>query len=1042
TAFNFFYAFGVSINSLTLLGMALAIGMLLDNSVVVMENIYRLAGRTKDIDQAVKQGVKEVWRSIVAATLTTAMVFLPFAFSENFLVGIMGKHVGVSIISTLMISLVVALLLVPMITHTFLKLQVRSRNISFERISYHNRLIQIYMVLLKSCMRYPARTVMGAFGIFFLSLLISLGISMIKLEEPELVNLTLYVTMPGGTTLENTDLLVAEVEKRLARIKEKKEILSQIYEEEAVITVSLVKEYKKVRNFSIPKVKQEILNTLEGMEPAVFSWDPPVSSRRFGGESGGGDDMNFEGMMGFGKQEEKVIIKGENYEQILSQANLVKYYLSQQSSVEYVNVNVPSARPEVLLNFDKQMMAVYNIPANTVLSELNSFPREFSSGAKFKQGSDEYDIQIITNIQEEEKNRNLNDLKKLPVKGGSNTQFELQNISAFNFNEGATSIKRINQEKQLEVVYAFISEVNDDKDLQTAARLEVDNLVQGISSPSGISKVVEHETQDLSDFLFLIPAAILLIYMILASVFESFATPLVLMFSIPLAGIGSIMALILTGNSIMNANVFTGFIILIGIVVNNGIILIDYSQVLQRRGYRPARSLMMAGLARVRPILITSITTIIALFPLAMGKAEYVTQIGAPFAVTVIGGLGLSTLLTLVFIPTANAGLTSALRWIYTQKVITKIVILTVYLAGGYWIYTEIDSLVWKIIDYILLVVLTPASIYFVQNSLRKANEKLIAEATPLHIRVRNLVKIYDRDSRFMREWKSGIIIRQRLGLEKEFTSWRDFDYLVWQLPLIGFSIYFIYFFLESGFWFFILPAFLYMLILGTLAPALKFFSWLKVQARGKWKVRIFMTAYRIFFWGFPLLAMAIFKIRFGLLGLIIPFLVLWYLILAIKVTSDKLYREKIDINRVQGRFKGIRKFFFRLVMVIPVIGKKKIPFKALKGVSFEIDNGMFGLLGPNGAGKSTLMRIICGILEPSYGQITINDFDVREKREELQGLIGYLPQEFGMYENLTAWEFLNYMGILKKLHDRKTRETRVDYVLEAVHMLSHKHEK
>ncbi|NJK96798.1 MAG: efflux RND transporter permease subunit [Bacteroidales bacterium] len=346
TAFNFFYAFGVSINSLTLLGMALAIGMLLDNSVVVMENIYRLAGRTKDIDQAVKQGVKEVWRSIVAATLTTAMVFLPFAFSENFLVGIMGKHVGVSIISTLMISLVVALLLVPMITHTFLKLQVRSRNISFERISYHNRLIQIYMVLLKSCMRYPARTVMGAFGIFFLSLLISLGISMIKLEEPELVNLTLYVTMPGGTTLENTDLLVAEVEKRLARIKEKKEILSQIYEEEAVITVSLVKEYKKVRNFSIPKVKQEILNTLEGMEPAVFSWDPPVSSRRFGGESGGGDDMNFEGMMGFGKQEEKVIIKGENYEQILSQANLVKYYLSQQSSVEYVNVNVPSAGPK------------------------------------------------------------------------------------------------------------------------------------------------------------------------------------------------------------------------------------------------------------------------------------------------------------------------------------------------------------------------------------------------------------------------------------------------------------------------------------------------------------------------------------------------------------------------------------------------------------------------------------------------------------------------------------------------------------------------
>lgn len=166
------------------------------------------------------------------------------------------------------------------------------------------------------------------------------------------------------------------------------------------------------------------------------------------------------------------------------------------------------------------------------------------------------------------------------------------------------------------------------------------------------------------------------------------------------------------------------------------------------------------------------------------------------------------------------------------------------------------------------------------------------------------------------------------------------------------------------------------------------------------------------------------------------------YLLILIKVSSDKLYNEKININRLTGRFKGIRKAFYRFVQLIPVIGKKKVPFKALKGVSFEIEYGMFGLLGPNGAGKSTLMRIICGILEPSYGQITINGIDTKVKREELQGLIGYLPQEFGMYENLTAWEFLHYIGILKKLYNRKMREERVDYVLNAVHMTEHKHEK
>jgi len=115
---------------------------------------------------------------------------------------------------------------------------------------------------------------------------------------------------------------------------------------------------------------------------------------------------------------------------------------------------------------------------------------------------------------------------------------------------------------------------------------------------------------------------------------------------------------------------------------------------------------------------------------------------------------------------------------------------------------------------------------------------------------------------------------------------------------------------------------------------------------------------------------------------------------------------------------------------------------KALDNVSLEIKNGMFGLLGPNGAGKSTLMRIICGILEPSYGQLQINGIDVNEKREELQGLIGYLPQEFGMYENMTAWDFLHYMGILKKLYNQKERTERIEYVLKAVHMYENRLEK
>lgn len=136
-----------------------------------------------------------------------------------------------------------------------------------------------------------------------------------------------------------------------------------------------------------------------------------------------------------------------------------------------------------------------------------------------------------------------------------------------------------------------------------------------------------------------------------------------------------------------------------------------------------------------------------------------------------------------------------------------------------------------------------------------------------------------------------------------------------------------------------------------------------------------------------------------------------------------------------------MKQFFFRLVMSIPIIGKRRRPFKALQSVSFEIKTGMFGLLGPNGAGKSTLMRIITGILEQSYGSIWINGLDTRIYREELQSLIGFLPQEFGMYENMTAWEFLDYQAILKKLTNSDVRYERIEYVLKSVHMYDRKND-
>lgn len=1039
TAFNFFYAYDITINSLTLLGMALAIGMLLDNSIVVLENIYRLAAKNIDTGTAVIQGTKEVARSIIAATLTTVTVFLPFVFSTNFFIGLLGKHIGVSIISTLLVSLAVALLFIPMITYVFLSWKKSSNMVVFQRISHHNRLIQIYLVLLKSSMRNPARIIPGALGIFFITLLISLGISTISTEEPEIKELKLYVTMPGGTTLENTDLLITDVEAKLDSLKEKKDILSQIYEEEAVITITLSDDYRDIRNMDVPAIKNDIIESLDDFKQARFDWNPPTTGGRFG--SGGFEnDDGMARILGIGTQQEKIIIKGQDFDQMLNKAHDVEYFLGQLSSIKRINIQQSDKRPEVQLIFEKQLMSLYDIPITSVLSELNSFQPEFSSGVLFKQGNQDYDIQIkMPDIDKNVTSRNIHDLKTLNVKGSGGSSFELQNISRFNFTTGLSTIKRTNQEKQIVVSYEFLDEVVDESNILDASRAEVDDLIENISMSSDMVIEVVHEDDDLGEFGFLLLMAALLIYMILASVFESFTIPVVMMFSIPLAAIGSLILLILTGTSMLNANVFTGFIILLGIVVNNGIIMIDYTRVLQKRGYRESRALMTAGLARVRPILITAITTIIALIPLAMGKAEYVTQIGVPFAITVIGGLALSTILTLVFIPTFYSGLKSSIAWMREQNIVIKVIQAALWVVGTYYIYNEVDSKVWQLIYFILLMITVPAAIYFIKTSLRKASEKLIDDDQPLHIEIRNIVKIYDWDNRFMREWKSGINIRKRLGIQNSTSAKFIFSQLIWQLPLIAFSYYFIYYHIESGFWYFILQIIFFILVLTFWSPLAAHFSsrqksrWVRVPNR--LLIATFILIY-------PALALYSFYDIYSLPGFIIPMGVIWYLAVAIKVTASNLHKNNVDVNRVTGWFKGIRKAFYRFVLVIPLLGKQKKPFKALTGVRFEIENGMFGLLGPNGAGKSTLMRIICGILEPSYGQITINGIDLKEKREELQGLIGYLPQEFGMYENMTAWEFLNYIGILKKLYDKENRTSRVEYVLKAVNMYDNRDEK
>lgn len=1036
-AFNFFYAFDISLNSLTLVGMVLAVGMLLDNSVVVLENIYRHLSLHKDRTTAVIRGTHEVWRSITAATLTTITVFLPFIFSDDYLIEIMGEHVGVSIIATLLISLLVALLLIPMLTHSMLG-TMSGRPVLFNTVSQTNRLFQIYTLLLKSAMRFPARTVFSVVVVFFFSIALCIALSMNVPREVDLREFNLYVTMPSGSTLETTDDTVREFESTLTDIEEIQDVVATIYEDEAVLTIVLQEDYEELQDRTIPQIKTQVEGKADNFSAADISLSAPSGSARFGGRMGRNPTASFERMFGIGSQQDKVQIKGSDFPVLRKVAEDIEYYLDEMETVSRASTNLSGNRPEIHLLFDHQLLSRNDIPLTSVNAELASFENEVTSGIRYKQGTDEYDITIRNTSYEEDKT--FDDLRALRVPNQSAAAFELDQISRIIYSYGLSSIKRLNQEKQIDVSFSFESEITDSKDLLEASREEIKALIAALAIPAGVAVEVVYDESEFDEFYFLIGAAFILIFMILASVFESLLTPAVMMFTIPLATIGSLWALILTENSLFNANALIGFLILLGVVVNNGIILIDYSNILRRRGYSRSRALMTAGQARVRPILITAITTIVAMMPLAMGQVEYVSRIGASFAITVIGGLAMGTLFTLIFIPTVYSGLENTLDWLRGLPWQWKLLQAGMFTAACGFIYCSVDDVFWQLGYLVFAVLAVPGLTWFFTTSLRQARADLLRPDEALRITVRRVVKVYDDYSRFVREWKKGERVQQARDGAGQAASL--LDRLPWQIPVLAFLVYFVYFYLSSRTWLFLLSFLIYFFLLNMWKPVAAYLERHTVRTGKRWYRAIGRTGTFLTLWGFPLASLGIFHSN-DFRGELLAFIGgTWFAALFVHAMSNRIHRRKINIARLTGRFAGIRTHLYRLVMAIPVIGKKKNPFPALGGVSLEITSGMFGLLGPNGAGKTTIMRIICGLLDQSRGTIWINGLNVLEKREELLGLIGYLPQEFGSYENMTAHNFLDYIAILKSIYNTREREERVEYVLKAVHLDEHRNRK
>ena len=1033
SAFNVFYAADISINTLTLIGMALAIGMLLDSSIVVLENIYRLASMGTPPRLAALQGVKEVRKALIASTLTTVTVFLPFVFSDEPMIKLLGKNIGISIISTLAFSLLMALTFIPMATAAMME-RGGGSSVFFNKMSIHDRPLQMYSTLLKTGLRKPGPTVGTAVAVLVIAFIFALSRNTGQNRQVDSDRINITITMPSGSVLDDTDAATATLEERLDSLPQKKDVISRIQEDQASITLTLQEGYNKKGGITISNLVEQLSEKL-AMDGDI---DVRVTPGYGGGQqsaSGLSSLTRFMSMLGVGDNTERIVVKGSDTETMRVVSNNIRYYLEQMEFVRNARADNPGGRREVQLTFDPVTLASYNISNQAITSAINSLNRSTSTGASFKVGTDEYDIVIMEDLTEEEEEagrweKTLDDLRRVIVTDGNGGIHELQQLASIRLSRGPSEVRRVNRDRRVNVTYQISQSEDLPKDVLDGYHDQIDAMIADYNLPSGLALEVQRGDDSTNEFKFLILASIILIFMILASSFESLTTPVVLLFSIPLAAIGSLLALLLSGNSLMNANTLTGFLILLGIVVNNGIILIDYSSTLRRRGYGRMRAIMTSGYSRLRPICITTITTIVTLIPMAMGDDEYAGAIGAPFALTVIGGLTFSAVLTLLLIPTLYISFENMRAWYKGLGRYTHILHAVLFGVGLVVILTSVTG-VFRVLLYIIaLTALVPVVTYFIKSSVRIARKNIVSPDEPIVIEVRNLVKVYDWYSLFMRQWRSGLNIRRRLGLARTFHHAKDFVSLIWQVVVFGFTGYLAGWYFEKQFWILLMTIITLAGINNIIKAVLEYVSYKYRQGAG-----LVTKLKKILYWVLPVCAMLFLNSRIESKGFMVFIAIVWILGLFIRKTSDYLYDNNINVERLQGETAGMRRAWFVFVKSIPIIGKRKKPFKALRGVSFEIHSGMFGLLGPNGAGKSTFMRIVTGILRQSYGTVFINGMDTLKYREELQSLIGFLPQEFGMYESMSAWDFLNYQAILKGIYDEKIRRERLEYVLTSVHM-------
>ena len=656
--FALLYFNDLTLNQMTFGGLALGVGLIVDNAIVVLENIVRQREENgRSLKEAASMGTREVAGAIVASTLTTSVIFLPLVFARTTTAALL-QSMALVVVFALVCSLLVALTLVPMMASRFLTIDAGEQtNEQEESKSWFQRafvrLETRYSSLIESLL--DRRWIV--FGVTAVLLCGAVALwPMVSIElapQTDANQIDVDLEMGQGTNIAVVMEYLEELEQRVKPMLPTEDVenfAKQVQPWGAEVEIQLVSSSERsVNTFALAdSIRSAVVGKVPGADIRVDAQSGLWILRRIFSAGSGTQDL-------------RVQLRGYDLEQARKISQRMKSRLETVDGVASVRTGRREGRPEQNVRFLRGKIASLGLTTQEVARAVQTNVGG-SRAAVYRDGGDQFPI--VVRLRPEDR-LSIKDLDNVSIRTPSGRSVPISSLVTMDRGRGPTEIQRINGQRVTYISATLTSNAVLGEVVERSRTALADlNLPEGFSIAFGGQYREQQKAQ--RDFIIAIIMALVLIYMVMAGQFERFLDPFVVMFSVPLALIGVLPTLVLTGTT-LNIQSVMGVVMLIGIVVNNAIVLVDYINLMRREHELPLKEAVAeAGRLRLRPILMTTLTTILGLVPLALGLGAG-AEIQAALARVVIGGLLASTLVTLVLIPAAYASLELTARTLRTK---------------------------------------------------------------------------------------------------------------------------------------------------------------------------------------------------------------------------------------------------------------------------------------------------------------------------------------------------------------------------------------